>query len=82
MNNEDRASAVEKFILREAIQAGVVKEIQIMVPRNPNKWGKTLAPWYNDECREAKWEMGRARKEYGKRHANSTNATRRYLKTC
>jgi hypothetical protein len=61
-NNEDRASAVENFILKEAIQAGVVKEIKITVPRNPNKWGKTLAPWYNDACREAKWEMGRTRR--------------------
>jgi hypothetical protein len=59
MTNEDRASAVETFLLKEAIQAGVVKEIKITVPRNPNKWGKTLAPWYNDACREAKWEMGR-----------------------
>jgi hypothetical protein len=51
MKNEDRALAVEEFILHEAVNAGVVKEIKITIPRNPNKWGKTLAPWYNDTCR-------------------------------
>jgi len=82
MNNEDRAAAVEEFLLKAAINAGVVKEIKITIPRNPNKWGKTLAPWYNDICREAKWEMGRARREHGKRHDSSIAATKRYLKTC
>jgi hypothetical protein len=32
----------------------VVKKITIQQPKNPNKWGKTLAPWFNEECREAK----------------------------
>jgi hypothetical protein len=37
--------------------AGAVREIHISKPRNPNKWGKTLAPWFNEECRKAKREM-------------------------
>jgi hypothetical protein len=76
MKNEDRAVAVEEFILHEAVNAGVVKKIKITIPRNPNKWGKTLAPWYNDTCRQAKWEMGRARREHGKHHASSITATK------
>jgi hypothetical protein len=59
-----------------------VKEIQIKSPKNPNKWGKTLAPWFNEICRDAKREMARARREYGKGDTRSTNATRAYLKRC
>jgi len=58
MSNDQRAAAVEKFILDEAVAAGVVKAITITPPRNPNKWSKTLAPWFNDECRTAKRELG------------------------
>jgi hypothetical protein len=57
---------VEKLILDEAVTAGVVKKLNITTPRNPNKWGKTLAPWFNEECREAKREMGKMKREYGK----------------
>jgi hypothetical protein len=64
--NDQRAATVEKLILDEAVTAGVVKQICITQPRNPNKWGKTLAPWFNDECREAKRELGRMKREYGK----------------
>jgi hypothetical protein len=39
----------------------VVKEIKITSPQNPNKWGKTLAPWFTEECREAKRDMARAK---------------------
>ena len=38
--NETRAAAVEQYILTQAVQAGVVKEITITQPKNPNKWGK------------------------------------------
>ena len=57
---------MEKLILDEAVIAGVVKKITITTPRNPNKWGKTLAPWFNDKCREAKRELGKLKREYGK----------------
>jgi hypothetical protein len=57
---------VEKLILDEAVAAGVVKKISMTPPRNPNKWGKTLTPWFNDECREAKRELGKLKREYGK----------------
>jgi hypothetical protein len=62
ISNDDRAAAVENFILREAVNAGVVKEIVITSPKNPNKWGKTLAPWFTEECREAKRNMARAKR--------------------
>jgi hypothetical protein len=65
-SNEERAAAVENFLLQEAVAAGVVKKIQITAPRNPNKWGKTLAPWFNDACRNAKRAMAMTIREYGK----------------
>ena len=47
-HNNERVAAVEEYILKEAMEAGVVREIRISHPKNPNKWGKTLAPWFND----------------------------------
>jgi hypothetical protein len=64
------------------VLAGVVREIKISTPRNPNKWGKILAPWFSDKCREAKREMQKARKIYGKGNIHSTTATKNYLKVC
>ena len=82
ISNDERAAAVESFLLQEAVSAGVVKEIKITVPRNPNKWGKTLAPWYNEMCRAAKRDMAMARREHGKGDEHSLFATRAYFKTC
>ena len=62
ISNEQRASGVESFLLQEAINAEVVKEITITAPTNPNKWGKTLAPWFTEDCREAKRNMAKARR--------------------
>jgi hypothetical protein len=50
---------VEAFILKEAQIAGVVRKIEFFIPRNPNKWGKTLAPWFNEECRVARKQLSR-----------------------
>ena len=47
---------------QEGINAEVVKEITITSPTNPNKWGKTLAPWFTEDCREAKRNMAKARR--------------------
>ena len=82
MDNGARAAAVETFILYEAVTAGVVKAIKITAPKNPNKWGKTLAPWFNETCREAKRELARARREFGKADPRGKPATTAYLKTC
>jgi hypothetical protein len=42
ISNEQRASGVESFLLQEAINAEVVKEITITSPTNPNNGGKHL----------------------------------------
>ena len=79
-SNEERAAAVESFLLKEAVSAGVVKEIKITSPKNPNKWGKTLAPWFTEKCREAKREM--ARRSHGRNNTGSITANKHYLKVC
>jgi hypothetical protein len=82
MTNEQRATAVEQYILEQAVQAGVVKKIKITTPRNPNKWGKTLVPWFNDNCRETKKERARIQRLHGKGDTRSIEATKAYLKAC
>jgi hypothetical protein len=77
-NNEERAAAVEEFVLQQAITAGVVKKIATTLPKNPNKWGKTLAPWFNEECREAKKGLAEARRMHGQGDALIVDALRKY----
>jgi hypothetical protein len=60
----------------------VVREIKITKPKNPNKWGKTLAPWFTEKCRGAKRAMASARRSYGRNNENSIAATRAYMKIC
>ena len=45
---------VERFLCTEAARVGVVRTVLRKVPANPNKRDKTLAPWFDEECRAAK----------------------------
>ena len=54
VSNAARSDAVEAFLLGKAVDLGVVREVIVTKARNPNKWGKNLAPWFDDVCREAK----------------------------
>jgi hypothetical protein len=81
-SNDLRAAAVEEYILQQAVKAQVVKEIKITIPKNPNKWGKTLAPWFNEECREAKKLLSEARKLYGKGDERVIQAIKKFHKVC
>jgi hypothetical protein len=60
----------------------VVKEIKTTVPKNPNKWGKTLAPWFTEECREAKKQLAETRRQYGKGDEQVKTAIRHFYKVC
>ena len=51
-------------MIKEALVAGVIKEIKISQPKNPNKWGKTLTPWFDEKCREAKKMLANAKRTY------------------
>jgi uncharacterized short protein YbdD (DUF466 family) len=64
------------------MKAGVVKECKTSQPKNPNKWGKTLAPWFNDKCREAKKKLANAKRTYNKGDDHILQATREFHKVC
>ncbi len=51
LSNEEKSTAMEKYLLEAGEAAGVIRKCQIRAPLNPNKWGKHLAPWFNDSCR-------------------------------
>lgn len=61
---------------------GAVKAIKITEPRNPNKWGKTLAPWFDDKCREAKKQLHNAKRSFKKGDSNIAQATMHFMKVC
>ena len=82
LDNDQRSRAVEEFFLREAAAAGVVRKVVSWSPRNPNKWGKTLAPWFTEECRVAKRALVDARKKYGRASEHFATAARQFKHTC
>ena len=54
MSNSQKTEAMEKLLLEEGQKAGVVAMKQFKPSLNPNRIGKVLAPWFNEECRESK----------------------------
>ena len=54
MDNNLRTSKVEEFLIAEAQKAGVLKTHPLKIQKNPNRWAKHLAPWFDDTCKEAK----------------------------
>jgi hypothetical protein len=64
-DNDRRAEKIEEFLIAEAVKAEVMTKKTITANKNPNKWEKNLAPWYNEECREAKRHCLHCRHTYG-----------------
>ena len=58
--------------------AGVVRKIEIKPPKNPNKLGKQLAPWFTPECREAKRKLMSAKRSSPKGSVDIVDAAREY----
>ena len=81
-NNDRKTEIVEEFLLAEAITAGVVKAIEIRPRKNPNRWAKHLAPWYNEICREAKREYRTVKRAHGKKHEKTKTAYQLFRRTC
>lgn len=48
------SAKVENFLLCEALDCNVVKKVELKAVANPNRLYKTLAPWFDESCREAK----------------------------
>jgi hypothetical protein len=69
-------------LIEEAVLAGVVKKVELKAPKNPNKWGKTLAPWFTEECREAKKAVYEAKKVHGRGSDEAVAAAKAYRQAC
>jgi hypothetical protein len=82
LSNAARSAAVETFLLQRAVDLGVVKKCEIKTPRNPNKWGKQLAPWFTEACREAKKALIAARRAHGRDSTQYTQAAKVYRTEC
>jgi hypothetical protein len=76
-DNDMRAEKIEEFLIDEAVKIGVVTRKIIKESANPNKWEKHMAPWYNEECKEAKRKCYHTRKLFGR---NSPAAKAEYKK--
>ena len=82
MSNEERAAKVEQFLLDKACEVGVVRKVELSNPTNPNKWGKTLAPWFTEECREARKARTRAIRGHGRDSEQAKQAAREFRRLC
>ena len=50
-DNDSRTLAVKAFLVKEAEKAGVIKVYKDKLQRNPNRWAKHMAPWFEETCR-------------------------------
>jgi hypothetical protein len=87
--NETRATKIEEFLMKEATLAGVLKAYTRRTSRNPNKWAKHMAPWFNNCCKAARARYRAAAHQNGKAHPhtqdalqNLCNNARRHVHTC
>ncbi len=67
-DNELRTAKIEDFLIREAQEAGVVKTSVSKIQKNPNRWAKHLAPWFDTSCKKAKVKYKQIKRKKGKRH--------------
>lgn len=75
-------ACVEQFLLQEAINAGVVQQVQWEAPRNPNKVGKQLAPWFTEACKEARQRYKQAARDFGRSSETACTSFREYKRQC
>ena len=81
-DNDRRAEKIEEFLIAEAVKAEVMTKKTITANNNPNKWEKTLAPWYNEECREAKRHLLHCRHTHGSTSPPALKAYKQYRRCC
>jgi hypothetical protein len=81
-DNEQKTQQLEEFLIEEAIKAGVVKAKTMRQSKNPNRWAKHLAPWFNEACKEAKREYRKHKRQYGKKHEKTRMAYRIFRRKC
>jgi hypothetical protein len=77
--NETRATKIEEFLMKEATLAGVLKAYTVRTSRNPNKWAKHMAPWFNDRCKAARARYRAAAHQNGKAHPHTQDALQNFV---
>jgi hypothetical protein len=83
ITNDDRADRVEKFLLSEAVTAGVLDELPTHKEvTNPNKWDKHLAPWFNAQCAGTRRQLRRAQRQFGKSSQQAHLAMDQFVQAC
>ena len=82
LSNEARSTAMEQYLLQAGEAAGVISSFQIKAPLNPNRFGKHLAPWFDDSCRHAKAAHRATCHTEGKNSDRARAAYRTYLGAC
>ena len=53
-NNKERTSRMEDFLIEEAKRAEVITSKYDRIQKNPNRWYKHMAPWYDEDCKKTK----------------------------
>jgi hypothetical protein len=77
-DNATRAAKIEEFMLTEATLAGVLKTTTRRTSKNPNKWEKHMAPWFNERCKATRARYRAAVRQNGKLHAHSQDALKHF----
>jgi hypothetical protein len=72
-DNDVRTKKIEEFLLTEATAAGVVTVTHKKKAKNPNKWAKHFAPWFNTSCHKARTNYREAVKPNGRMHAHTVS---------
>jgi hypothetical protein len=78
-DNELRSKKIEEFLLNEATVAGVVNVSQKRTAKNPNKWAKHFAPWFDTLCYTARTRYREAVKRNGKEHQHTKEMFKEYV---
>lgn len=81
-DNDSRAEAIEALLISEAIKAGVVAVKPHRQHKNPNKWAKHMAPWFNENCRTARAGYRAAARAHGNHHVSTKTALQNFLQCC
>ena len=73
---------MEDFLIAEAQRAEVITSKYDRVQKNPNRWSKHMAPWYDEDCKKTKLNYKIIKRRHGKRHTATKTAYQTFKDTC
>jgi hypothetical protein len=59
-----------------------VKSTTTRQQKNPNRWSKHLAPWFEESCKQAKYQYKQSKRQHGKKHADTKQAYVKFKESC